>query len=139
MASVFDVAQLINDQFGPLSKIKLQKLLYFSQAWYLHIHNTPLFAEDFYAWKNGPVVKELHETEKIVPMYIKNADINNLNDNEGIHIIKTLDIYGDLSKEELIELSHKDSAWFETELEHIITKESIKNCYKDWVCPEIYL
>ena len=39
--------------------MKLQKLCYYAQAWSLVWDDTPLFDEEFYAWTNGPVCKEL--------------------------------------------------------------------------------
>ena len=57
MASVFDVAKYILNNKGRMSTWKLQKLCYYSQAWSLAWTETPLFEEDFEAWKNGPVCR----------------------------------------------------------------------------------
>lgn len=35
MASVFDVAAYVLEKMGPMSAMKLQKLVYYSQAWAL--------------------------------------------------------------------------------------------------------
>jgi uncharacterized phage-associated protein len=40
---------------------KLQKLLYYAQAWHLAIYGTPLFNADFQAWIHGPVIPDLLE------------------------------------------------------------------------------
>jgi uncharacterized phage-associated protein len=47
-----------------VSNLKLQKLVYYSQAWHLAIHDTPLFEEDFQAWVHGPVIPELYQKYK---------------------------------------------------------------------------
>ena len=39
-----------------LTNLKLQKLLYYAQAWYLVLLNKPLFAEDFQAWAHGHIL-----------------------------------------------------------------------------------
>ena len=39
-----------------LTNLKLQKLLYYSQAWNLAERGEPLFEEDFQAWVHGPVL-----------------------------------------------------------------------------------
>jgi uncharacterized phage-associated protein len=39
-----------------ISHLKLQKLLYYAQAWSLVLLGEPLFAEDFQAWAHGPVL-----------------------------------------------------------------------------------
>jgi uncharacterized phage-associated protein len=40
---------------------KLQKLVYYVQAWHLGIYSTPLFDADFQAWIHGPVIPDLLE------------------------------------------------------------------------------
>lgn len=42
-----------------ISNLKLQKLLYYAQAWYLALYDKPLFAERFEAWIHGPVIPSL--------------------------------------------------------------------------------
>lgn len=44
-----------------MSAMKLQKLVYYSQAWHLATHEKPLFPEPIEAWANGPVVRELYD------------------------------------------------------------------------------
>lgn len=44
-----------------INAYKLQKLLYFAQAWHLGIYGTPLFNSDFEAWVHGPVIPALLE------------------------------------------------------------------------------
>ena len=61
MATVFDVAFYILDKLGDMSTMKLQKLCYYAQAWSLAWDGVPLFNEDFQAWANGPVCRELYE------------------------------------------------------------------------------
>ena len=48
-----------NDVGSYLSNHKLQKLLYYAQAWYLAFEDTPLFDEDFEAWVHGPTIPAL--------------------------------------------------------------------------------
>ena len=39
----------------PISNLKLQKLLYYAQAWFLALQDKPLFDERIEAWAHGPV------------------------------------------------------------------------------------
>lgn len=39
-----------------LTNLKLQKLLYYAQAWHLALKGQELFPEDFQAWVHGPVL-----------------------------------------------------------------------------------
>jgi uncharacterized phage-associated protein len=48
-----------NDTGSFISNLKLQKLVYYAQAWYLGIYDTPLFDDDFEAWVHGPVIPAL--------------------------------------------------------------------------------
>lgn len=43
-----------------LSNSKLQKLLYYAQAWHLAIHDRPLFVGRFEAWQHGPVLVPIY-------------------------------------------------------------------------------
>lgn len=54
-----------NDVGSYLSNQKLQKLLYYAQAWYLAFEDKPLFDEDFEAWVHGPTIPALfHEYQE---------------------------------------------------------------------------
>jgi len=44
-----------------INAYKLQKLIYYAQAWHLAIYGTPLFNADFQAWVHGPVIPALLE------------------------------------------------------------------------------
>jgi uncharacterized phage-associated protein len=64
MATVFDVAKYIVDKCGEIDTWKLQKLVYYCQAWSLVWDEKPLFDEPFEAWANGPVCRELFKRHK---------------------------------------------------------------------------
>ena len=44
----------------PLTNLKLQKLLYYAQGWYLALYGRPLFDERIEAWPHGPVVPPVY-------------------------------------------------------------------------------
>ena len=58
--SVVDVATYILERTDTITTMKLQKLAFYSQALHLVINGTPLFPEDFHAWRGGPVAPELY-------------------------------------------------------------------------------
>ncbi len=64
MTNVFDVAVYILEKTGPISAMKLQKLVYYSQAWSLVWDDLTLFDEKIEAWTSGPVVRELYEIHR---------------------------------------------------------------------------
>jgi len=45
-----------NETGSYLSNLKLQKLLYYAQAWHLALYGISLFDEEFEAWIHGPVI-----------------------------------------------------------------------------------
>jgi uncharacterized phage-associated protein len=61
VASVFDVAAYILAEQGPVTHMKLQKLVYYCQGWHLAWDEKPLFDEPIEAWANGPVCPALYE------------------------------------------------------------------------------
>lgn len=50
---------LAHERGEEVSNLKLQKLLYYAQAWHLGLYGEPLFPEKFQAWMSGPVIPEL--------------------------------------------------------------------------------
>lgn len=45
----------------PITNLKLQKLVYYAQAWYLALNGERLIPDAFEAWVHGPVVPALYE------------------------------------------------------------------------------
>ena len=68
MLSCFDIADyfiwLANETGSFISNLKLQKLVYYSQAWNIALNDNPLFEEDFQAWVHGPVIPSLYQKYK---------------------------------------------------------------------------
>lgn len=64
LCSAHDVAAYILQQRGEMTAMKLQKLVYYCQAWSLVWDERPLFDERIQAWANGPVVPELYAVHK---------------------------------------------------------------------------
>jgi uncharacterized phage-associated protein len=66
--SSFDIAkffiEIANKTGSFISNLKLQKLVYYAQAWHLGLYDRPIFDEDFQAWVHGPVIPELYQAYK---------------------------------------------------------------------------
>ena len=43
-----------------ITNLKLQKLLYYAQGYFLAKKNTSLFEDDFLAWEHGPVIRKIY-------------------------------------------------------------------------------
>jgi len=115
MASVFDVAKYILMKTGKMTTMKLQKLLYYSQAWSLVWDEQPLFDNVIQAWANGPVAPSVYnyhrglyfvDSDKF-PM----ADPSNLTDTQRETVDAVLAYYGDKPAQWLIDLTHSEKPW----------------------------
>jgi uncharacterized phage-associated protein len=116
MASAHDVAAYILRKCGPMSAMKLQKLVYYSQAWHLVWEDEPLFAEKIQAWANGPVVYELfdrHRGHYTVQAPWRWGSEKHLGDDQRAAIDEVLDSYGDFTARQLSVLSHSERPWRE--------------------------
>ncbi|MBV9109680.1 MAG: DUF4065 domain-containing protein [Gemmatimonadetes bacterium] len=51
---------LAHERGESVNNLKLQKLLYYAQAWHLALHDEPLFPEKFQAWMSGPVIPAIY-------------------------------------------------------------------------------
>ena len=115
MANVFDVARYILDKQGAMTTMKLQKLVYYCQAWSLVWDEKPLFTEEIQAWASGPVVRELYDVHRgiFTICSIPKGDIANLGDEEIATIDAVLEAYGDKPAQWLADLTHMEEPWNE--------------------------
>lgn len=144
MTSIIDVAKYILERKGTMSTMKLQKLCYYSQAWTLAWDEKPLFEENFQAWANGPVCRELFDWHR--GKFLISADDlpqlcgeHNISVTERETIDKVLEFYGNKEGHWLSELTHKERPWKEARQKanalpgdscsEVITKESMADYY----------
>lgn len=116
MASVVDVAAYVLGIAGSITTVKLQKLVFYCQAYHLVRHHSPLFQDDIEAWANGPVIPSLfgkHRGRFIVceeDLPDRGGDLA-LGDDEHASIEKVVGILGGYSGEQLIKLTHSEDPW----------------------------
>lgn len=115
MANVFDVAQYILQNQGAMTTMKLQKLVYYSQAWSLVWDSKALFNDRIEAWASGPVVPNLYDAHK-GKFEIESLDKGQPDKLEGYEkdtINAVLGFYGEKSAQWLSDLSHMEKPWKE--------------------------
>lgn len=115
MATAHDVAAYILMKRGRITTMKLQKLVYYSQAWALVWDDHRLFDERIEAWANGPVVPDLYKVHRgkfEVSKWLK-GDPSNLLDHEMETIDAVLEFYGDKKSQWLSDLTHQEKPWKE--------------------------
>lgn len=113
MRSVHDVARYIVERSGPMTAMKLQKLVYYCQAWSLVWDERPMFQEPIKAWANGPVVSELYKLHRGQFMVSKwpRGSRSKL-DRKAIETIDAvIKFYGHRTAQWLSDLTHQESPW----------------------------
>jgi uncharacterized phage-associated protein len=139
MAKVDDVVSALVRLTGKITTQKLQKLLYYCQAWHLVQFNTPLFANEIQAWREGPVVRSVyvkHRGDYFVSSW-PSGNGERL-DEQQLGIVKwVVAKYGGLSAESLSRMTHAEAPWrlargpllASERSEEIISCEVIKRFY----------
>jgi len=97
----------------PVSNLKLQKLLYYAQAWFLALYDERLFDERIEAWVHGPAVPPVYRQYKTWAWQpiAENPDYPDLDKTIVEHLDEVLDVYGDLTGPQLHKLTHSEDPW----------------------------
>ena len=114
MATVFDVAEYILKKCGSLTVMKLQKLVYYSQAWSLVWDERPLFRARIEAWANGPVVPALYRAHRgfySVSRHSFDGDPSALTNSEVGTVNAVIRHYGKRDSSYLSQLTHREAPW----------------------------
>ena len=113
MADVHDVAAFVLEKLGPTSAMKLQKIVYYCQAWHLARIRQPLFLETTQALREGPVVAALYKRHRQV-FHVggwPGGDGVRLAASEAATVRWVCERYGDLSANELSEMTRRELPW----------------------------
>lgn len=149
--SVFDVANYFRVQLGKsegssLTHLKLQKLVYYAQAWSLVLLERPMFHGEFQAWAHGPVNYALYSKyrnygwENIEPLTEDNSSVDpeDVFDADELQVLDEVwEIYGDYDAKYLERLTHQERPWIEARgslrpgerCENIISESVMKEFY----------
>jgi len=122
MYTCFDVANYFlkrqDVEVGDMmSNLKLQKLVYYAQGFYLAYTDQPLFPEPLMGWEHGPVCVPLYNKYKgyksrALPIP-ESDDAINMFDPKTLMILNTVQkLYGQFAAWKLRNLSHMDFPWF---------------------------
>ena len=138
-----------------ISNLKLQKLMYYVQAWHLAIYEEPMFNSKFEAWVHGPVLPELYVDYKsfgYTPIslekykdaddcdkYIKTFKVN-LGEKASFIEEVTEEYFGE-DAYTLEDMTHKETPWIEARnglppdvpSNNIISEDTMKDFYKKYI------
>ncbi len=137
--TVHDVAAAVLAKTGPISTMKMQKLVYYSQAWNVAITGQRLFPEDFQAWANGPVCRPLFNRHRgYFSVSHWDGDPSKMNEFDDAIITLVVNKYGPLSAGQLSALTHSEDPWKLARVglpdgaysEDVITTDSMRDYYR---------
>jgi uncharacterized phage-associated protein len=95
-----------------LSHKKLQKLCYYTYAWYLAFYRRRLFPERFEAWIHGPVCPDLYRAYREYGWDdIPKADPPGLSNKVAAHLDAVWGAYGHLTGHQLEAIAHQEDPW----------------------------
>jgi uncharacterized phage-associated protein len=124
-----------------LTNLKLQKLLYYAQAWYLALKNKPLFQEDFQAWIHGPALPSQYRRFKEFGwgQILKNIrPVKTIDKSVAAHLHEVVDVFGVETAVSLEIMTHNELPWKAARKEipidqssnEVISKESMRLFYQ---------
>lgn len=114
-----------------ITNLKLQKLLYFVQAICLMIFGKKAFPEHVVAWSYGPVVKEVYKQYKKNHSGMISSEANVKNISSGLYkvIVEVINSYGSIDANKLIDFTHEEEPWINTEINKEIDIDLIKSYF----------
>ena len=114
--NALDVAAYILGKMGTLPAMKLQKLVYYAQAWSLVWDGKPLFRNKIEAWANGPVVPALYQHHRgcFQVSRIPSGNRSKLDHEQRETVDAVIGFYGDKPPHWLSDLTHMEDPWRNT-------------------------
>jgi len=100
----------------PMTNMRLQKLLYYAQAWSLALAGEPLFGEDIEAWEHGPVVRSVymrfkqHGSHRLSTEYAQSPQLTPA---QRSVLDAVWASYGDVGAARLRVMAHRERPWRE--------------------------
>jgi uncharacterized phage-associated protein len=139
---VLDLAAYLLSVRGPMETMKLQKLVYYAQAWHLAIEKRPLFDDEEEAWAYGPVVYRLYEKHRrcLVLKQVPDGDPNRVDGTpkRSLAVMRAVwDHYGLMSGTWLSRMTHEEAPWRQARegivlggsSRRVITKQAMQSFY----------
>lgn len=131
------------DSGSTITPLKLQKILYYAQGYYLAMYDMPLFNEDFQAWAHGPVNPKIYNNYKEYgydSINYPSGKAPRIKDDILDFLYKIWDTFGIYDGKYLEGLTHKEEPWISARerarcssgdnCNEIITKESMRQFFK---------
>ena len=106
------------NQGETISNLKLQKMLYYLQGFFIAVFDKKLFEEPIEAWQYGPVVREAYfHFKEFGPSSIslkEDEKIIDLTESEAELFREVMEEYGQFSAIKLMNMTHEELPWKKT-------------------------
>lgn len=144
------LAKYILAKLGPTNHLKLQKILYYMEAWHLAFFGKPIIDDEFEAWVHGPVSKKIWRIFKGKSVLYDDIEIGfdkkdiikevkKLLSPEQLEVLdEVLQVYGKETAISLERYTHSEKPWrmarkgltMSEASDNIISKKSMEKYYK---------
>lgn len=135
------IIRMCHDSGDLITNLKLQKLLYYAQAWRLALRDRPLFDDKLEAWVHGPAVPSVYGRFKNFrwdPISLE-PDDPHLSREIAAHLDEVMAVYGIETAYALEMMTHREAPWLEArgdlppdQPSHaVISHESMKRFYRE--------
>lgn len=126
-----------------LSHLKLQKLVYYAQAWHFAVFDKVLFDEPILAWKSGPVTLSIHDrldaafSHGSISKYDVKLELVDFDENAMLILTDVNILYGERGGPYLTKLVKTEHPWsnarmtlkITSDLSAVISLQDMKTCY----------
>ena len=111
---IFKVVDYILGVSDDITPLALQKILYYSQAFFKVFYGYHLFENDCEAWDQGPVYPEIYSKFKDYKYIVSKNDVCSLDEEEQFFIDLIMRYLGCYSGKALERMTHCEKPWRET-------------------------
>lgn len=141
MYSAIGIAKYVINRYStfrkPTTNLKLQKTLYYIQGYFLKLTGEKAFSDNIESWKYGPVVPSVYYeycsyvSGEINENYDLDSDVILINKHkEDCKIInQVVDKCKEYTAIELVNKTHLERPWAETESSQVISEDKIRSYF----------
>jgi uncharacterized phage-associated protein len=148
MITAINVSELFlswgNKEGEVITNLKMQKLLYYAEAWHLVNFKCSLFKEEIEAWQYGPVIREAYNHFKEfnhtgIEYLSTGLEEQQFNPDQLEFLTEFYDKFIVISAHSLVNSSHSEKPWMDTFdksnplANNLMSKEKMKTYYNSLV------
>lgn len=122
-----------NEMGYGVTNLKLQKLLYYVQAYFAVNKNEPCFNDDIERWRHGPVIREVYGKYKIYcteDIFEKDESVD-INSNDKNMIREVVNSYKAYDAWDMVTKTHAEEPWVNTEPNEVISFLKIQEYFQN--------